>query len=331
MLNFDEWNALLAEKNELKKIGAGVMIERPDGSVLLLRRSPGSSNPGKWCYPGGSVEDGEKAIDGATRECEEEIGGLPDGRYTGERSVFQIGRFRFVTFRYLCEDREWEPTLNPEHTEWAWCSPNKLSTYETLDMAGHSPVIDAANDMLDYRHSCAMVDMPREIAERTKRWARKHVDPADLAYVDGFEGHCHVTVMYGIRDKEPNELTELCHAQAPVYGVIGELDAFKSDDFDVLIARAFSPDLRRLRSWIRQRPHELTYPAYKPHMTLAYLKPGTADKYVNIPWDVKGCEFKCKRMLFSGWQGEERHLLLSGDTRDVCGDFAEETDDQWAE
>jgi len=49
--------------------GAGGLVFRPDGTILLLKRSNG-----EWCFPKGHVDPGEGPLDTALRETEEEAG-----------------------------------------------------------------------------------------------------------------------------------------------------------------------------------------------------------------------------------------------------------------
>ena len=42
-----------------------------------------------------------------------------------------------------------------------------------------------------------------------------------------------------------------------------------------------SPMLRVLNSRISELPHTTDYPDYRPHITVAYVKPGKAEKYVD--------------------------------------------------
>ncbi len=55
------------------KLAAAVVIER-DGCILLGRRAPGSREAGKWSFPAGFVERGERVEDAAVREVREETG-----------------------------------------------------------------------------------------------------------------------------------------------------------------------------------------------------------------------------------------------------------------
>jgi 8-oxo-dGTP pyrophosphatase MutT (NUDIX family) len=95
---------------------AGVLFVAHD-QVLLLKRA----DTGEWAFPGGQIEEGESIEEGAVRECQEEMGGLPDGR----REPFDHSAnddVDFTTFVQACEP--FNPTLNDEHTGFVWASLN---------------------------------------------------------------------------------------------------------------------------------------------------------------------------------------------------------------
>ncbi|GAB2633623.1 NUDIX hydrolase [Prescottella soli] len=58
---------------ERPKVGVGIVVERPDGRILLGRRVK-PTEPETWCLPGGHLEPGETIEDAAHRECLEESG-----------------------------------------------------------------------------------------------------------------------------------------------------------------------------------------------------------------------------------------------------------------
>ncbi len=53
------------------KLAVGVLIAR-DGRILLGKRGPGTREPGKWSFPAGFVERGERVENAAAREAREE-------------------------------------------------------------------------------------------------------------------------------------------------------------------------------------------------------------------------------------------------------------------
>lgn len=62
---------MAAQEDELEiRVAAGVVVEGPDGKILLVHRT----DDGCWALPGGGLEPGETWSDAATRECLEETG-----------------------------------------------------------------------------------------------------------------------------------------------------------------------------------------------------------------------------------------------------------------
>lgn len=61
---------------KIEVTGVNFVIIRPDGMVLLQKRDnvSGIRYPGKWCFPGGTVEKGEDIFEAAIRELKEETG-----------------------------------------------------------------------------------------------------------------------------------------------------------------------------------------------------------------------------------------------------------------
>ena len=82
-----------------------------DDKILWLRRSKDDT----WDFPGGHLEKGESAIEGAIRESREEIGHVP---VTGIQHIFHKDNIHL----FQCDDGEFVPDLNPEHTEYIWAT-----------------------------------------------------------------------------------------------------------------------------------------------------------------------------------------------------------------
>ncbi len=109
---------------------AGTLYVAPDGSVLLLHRSPNEKNfAGHWSLPGGGVEDGETPEAGAEREAMEEMGpDVPRGRRKLiDQKVTPTGMV-FHTFAQPV-DEKFTPQLNSEHDGFMWISLVDLLKY----------------------------------------------------------------------------------------------------------------------------------------------------------------------------------------------------------
>ncbi len=89
--------------------GAGGVVFRPDGAVLLLRHLEGS-----WVFPKGHIDSGEDALAAALREVEEEAGvraTCPDPGFS-ETTRYENARGvpRLITWFVLATDAD-EPVL----------------------------------------------------------------------------------------------------------------------------------------------------------------------------------------------------------------------------
>jgi 8-oxo-dGTP pyrophosphatase MutT (NUDIX family) len=111
--------------------GSGVMFYcEPSQKILLLKRGEGGDAPGTWCAPGGGVEDYETIREAANRECVEEIGVHPEDDLGCElqhmhRVYYPDTGYTFHN-HYAVVDKEFEPQLNDEHSDWGWFGANEL-------------------------------------------------------------------------------------------------------------------------------------------------------------------------------------------------------------
>lgn len=105
------------------KLAVAVVIER-DGRLLFGRRGPGAREAGKWSFPAGFVERGERVEDAAVREVREEVGlqvelGPLIGLYsaTGETVVLAV---------YIAAAVSGQPVARDDLVEIGWFPPNGL-------------------------------------------------------------------------------------------------------------------------------------------------------------------------------------------------------------
>jgi ADP-ribose pyrophosphatase YjhB (NUDIX family) len=105
------------------KLAVAVLIAR-EGRILLGKRGPGSREPGKWSFPAGFVERGERVERAAAREAREETGldvvvGDLIGLYSsdGETVVLAV---------YEATSAVGEPHAGDDLTEVGWFPVSEL-------------------------------------------------------------------------------------------------------------------------------------------------------------------------------------------------------------
>src|SRR5688572_1131872 len=99
------------------KLAVAVLIAR-DGQILLGKRGPGTREPGKWSFPAGFVERGERVECAAVREALEETGlqvalGELLGLFSSEGEIV-------VLAVYVATITAGEPQAGDDLTELAW-------------------------------------------------------------------------------------------------------------------------------------------------------------------------------------------------------------------
>lgn len=87
--------------------------------LYLMRNDP--KHPDCWGLPGGKCETGETLFSALNRECEEELGGMPEFLRLMPIEKFTSADNRFEYHTFFCAiDNEFIPVLNHEHLAYAW-------------------------------------------------------------------------------------------------------------------------------------------------------------------------------------------------------------------
>ena len=95
-------------------------------SYLYLLRND-AKHPGSWGLPGGKVESAETLMEGIVRECEEELGSMPEYLRIVPLEKFTTADSRFAYNTFFCSVAdEFRPILNDEHIGWAWIASGHL-------------------------------------------------------------------------------------------------------------------------------------------------------------------------------------------------------------
>ncbi|HXM62991.1 MAG TPA: 2'-5' RNA ligase family protein [Terriglobales bacterium] len=115
--------------------------------------------------------------------------------------------------------------------------------------------------------------------------ARARISDSDLAgQGKNVEGN-HVTVRYGIQGDDTEGIKKFLSEQAPFEATLGKTDVFppskSSDGAAVVMAPIEAPELHRLNDEIQRHGDfaKSTHPDFRPHATVAYVKPEAANRY----------------------------------------------------
>ena len=101
-----------------------------------------------------------------------------------------------------------------------------------------------------------------------------YTDPNDPTY--GYDDEPHVTLKYGFEpDLGKMDVARILKGIKPFNVKLNALNLFENDKYDVVKFEVEKcPTLTELRRRCDGYPNKDSYPDYKPHMTLAYVKKG---------------------------------------------------------
>ena len=114
------------EVKKPKRIGAVVVVS--EGQVLLVKRAENAGKyPNFWAVPMGHVEDGEKMIQGAHREFQEETKLDIDINSLVYLDTLKDSKYNRILKLYMVElPNQPEPQLDSEHTEYGYYDSQSL-------------------------------------------------------------------------------------------------------------------------------------------------------------------------------------------------------------
>lgn len=182
-------------------------------------------------------------------------------------------------------------------------------TQSALDVKYHSTQINLEDcaEADDTRFDVAVSSLPDE--------AINEVHPYQTDFVDGRERHPHITVLYGlVNEADFFKLRQICQNMAPFEVEVGTVKAFRNESspHDVLVYEILSPELKKLNSMFSAFENENTFPEYKPHMTIAYVKKGALADLEGKPFALTGEKYTVSKIHFSHVDGYMLEMPLGG-------------------
>ncbi len=180
-------------------------------------------------------------------------------------------------------------------------------------------------------YSSTQVNLPENEAQRFRDFGGKipdsqlYIDPKE-GYESGREDTPHITVKYGLDTVEPKDVEPLLADQRPIAAKLGKVSIFEVDNYDVVKVDIESPELHALNKKIADNLKVTdTYPDYKPHATIAYVKKGEGQKYAGDT-SFEGDEITFDSLVFSGKDGRDTVIPLKAP---VAPDIGKEAKEPW--
>ena len=138
-----------------------------------------------------------------------------------------------------------------------------------------------------YKLSSTQINLPPDLSNFVQEWGKLNIPDEDL-YIDpedggmGREDEIHVTLLFGLKTPAPTPVLRKIIESTPQFQIeLGAVSLFESEDYDVVKLDVVSPELHALNARIaRAVPNEQTFPKYRPHITIAYTKPGSCHHLV---------------------------------------------------
>jgi 2'-5' RNA ligase len=154
--------------------------------------------------------------------------------------------------------------------------------------------------------------------------ARSIISKDDLMG-DGIDvGGNHVTVRYGIKGEDVEGVKKYLASLSPFEASLGSTEIFPpsehSDGAAVIHAPIEAPELHQINAELEKHGDftEPSFDEYKPHATVAYVKPERAHRYLamNI---TKGQKFQVNEIAITDRQGNQQVVKLKGKASPSAG------------
>ena len=152
------------------------------------------------------------------------------------------------------------------------------------------------------------VQLPESVAASIRTFAA--TIPDRVLAPGGREDDPHATVQFGLHGDDPAAVAALLRDEPPIRATLGRATVFQQAEQDVVVVALDSPDLERLHRKIQDAlPVTETFPDYRPHATIAYVRKGQGDAYARaFGRRLEGQAIELPELVFSG--KDRRHIAI---------------------
>lgn len=166
---------------------------------------------------------------------------------------------------------------------------------------------EAKEEKKTYEYGCSMLyfDFPQMAV------IHDNIDEQDIFEDEedpsfGLEKEPHVTLLYGLHCDEcdDDDVIKRSKFESKNPLVLKNISVFKNEKFDVLKFDVDHEDLHKINKSLAELPHTNSYPDYHPHATIAYLKPGTSEKYLQA-YEGRSFDVHPKHIVYSKPDGSK--------------------------
>jgi len=290
------------------------IVTNQKGELLIIQRTSFDTfGAGKWCTPGGKVDQGEFLHQAVKRELLEETGLVATNCNYTCLYKNDDGSYSHYFWCYVDDYSQLYVDAN-EIQQYNWISPSnaykydflldcadrimeifnipfkgKFLTKQELDAIASNKIEKAYTETsleTSYEKGCLMLDIDWVNRHGINKWHEilSKIDRDDVYEEAGYglETKPHITILYGFKlpTVTPEHIERLLPDGAVTFK-IKDVNFFEAENYDVLKFEIESEMLHELNSIYKVLEHENKFPDYNPHITIAYLKKGCAKKFAN--------------------------------------------------
>ena len=158
-----------------------------------------------------------------------------------------------------------------------------------------------------YSYGCVMLYLPESANEFLKK-IQEGIDKDDIQTDDGLglETESHLTLLYGLHsDIEDSDIEKTVKDFSNPEITLNKLSSFNNPEYDVLKFEVTNKELNKMNEILKEFPHTSSFPDYQAHVTVAYLKPGTAKKYIKTLPENESLTIRPDKIVYSKADGEK--------------------------